>query len=107
MSKYRDRGIMKWAPFDALISYQAVLKSMQYERGKQKKPELTDDHYEILNRHVQQAIMMKTPISITYFEDGYFKTIYGTIKRYDDIKKTLIFMEGYHIKINQIMDVNE
>jgi len=107
MPKYRDRGIIKWAPFDALISYQDVLKTMLYERGKREKPILTDDQYEILNRHISEAMITKVSISLTYYEDGYFKMMEGTIKRYDEIAKKLIFVEGYSINIHQIIDVRD
>ena len=104
MSKYQDRGIIKWAPFDTLISYQEVLSAMKYERGKADKPILSDDQYEILDRTISEAMMRKQMIHVTYYENGYFKMMYGLLKAYDDIKKALVFREGFLIKINQIMD---
>lgn len=106
MSKYRDRGIIKWAPFDALISYQEVLKVMRYERGKQQKPMLSDDQYETLNRTISASMSQNKAVYVVYYEDGYFKTLYGYVKTYDNIKKTLIFVEGFHLDILQIIDAN-
>ncbi len=105
MREYKDRGIIKWAPFDALISYQDVLKTMRYERDKQDKPMLSDDQYEMLNRMVTEAMLTHKEISVTYYEDGYFKTVYGTIKTYAQLNKTLLFHEGFCIEIDRITDV--
>lgn len=104
MSNYRDRGIIKWAPFDALISYQEVLSAMRYERGKKEQPLLSDDQYETLDRTFHEAMHTHEALQITYYEDGYFKMMYGHLKTYDAIKKILIFCEGFHIKIGQIID---
>lgn len=106
MSKYQDRGIIKWAPFDALISYQDVLNTMRYERGKMEQPILLDDQYEILNQTIHEALITHKMLKITYYEDGYFKFIYGLIKRFNDLEKTLIFQEGFEIKIHCIMDAS-
>ncbi len=105
MRKYQDRGIIKWAPFDALISYQDVLKTMHYERGKQDKPMLTSDQYETLDRTIKESIRFHKEVHITYYEDGYFKMLYGIVKKFDEVYKTFIFEEGFVIKGHQIIDV--
>ena len=105
MSEYRDRGIIKWAPFDALISYQDILSDMRYNRNKADKPVLSDDQYDKLNRVVNDAIVHQKVVHVTYYEDGYFKIIFGVIKAYDMINNSLIFKEGFDIKTQQIMDV--
>ncbi len=106
MLEYRDRGIIKWAPFDALISYQNVLSEMRYERNKTDKPILSDDQYETLNCIVRDAMKHQKTIHITYYEKGYFKLIFGVIKTYDVIKNTLVFREGFCIETQQIIDAS-
>ncbi len=106
MREYRDRGIIKWAPFDALISYQSVLNAMRYERGKKEQPTLLDDQYQMLNQIITQAMRHHDLVYVTYYEDGYFKTVCGDIKAYDCFKKILIFSEGFHIKISMIVDAS-
>ena len=34
MSNYKDRGIMKWAPFDALTGHGTMLEDMIYNINK-------------------------------------------------------------------------
>ena len=46
MSEYKDRGIVKWAPFDALIGHSAMLENMIYNLSKKQKNSLSDDEYE-------------------------------------------------------------
>ena len=55
-SAYIDRGIIKWAAFDALSGYHSMLKEMQHRLGKKAKPILSDDEYELLNLNLQKPM---------------------------------------------------
>ncbi|MDT8336539.1 MAG: YolD-like family protein [Candidatus Izemoplasmatales bacterium] len=87
---YIDRGIIKWAAFDALNGYHSMLKEMQHRLGKKAKPILSDDDYEILNRNIQEAIINKKEIELKYYNDGYIKVTYGMVKKLDYVSKTII-----------------
>lgn len=83
LSTYHDRGIIKWAAFDALSGFNPMLKEMKHRLGETTKPILSDDDYETLNRTMQNAILDNHEISLTYFESGYSKTTFGRIKKID------------------------
>ena len=90
MHKYIDRGIIKWAPFDALVGYSSLLNELRYKLGKKAKPVLSDDQYEELNRKLNLAYHHQLEIEIEYFYDGYIKVSYGVIKKLDFIHKRII-----------------
>ncbi|MFA7075386.1 MAG: YolD-like family protein [Candidatus Izemoplasmatales bacterium] len=104
-SNYIDRGIIKWAAFDALIGYQSMLKEMQYRLGKKNKPVLSDDDYEILNRSVQEAISNKNEVELKYYNDGYIKTTYGMIKKLDFLEKVIVLSTYERIPADDIVTV--
>ena len=90
MHKYVDRGIIKWAPFDALVGFSSVINELKYKLGKKDKPLLSVDQYEELNQKLNFAFHHQLEIEIEYYHDGYLKVTYGTIKRLDFIYKQVI-----------------
>ncbi len=69
-TSYQDRGIIKWAPFDALVGYHSLLKELRHRLGKSERPILSDDQYEEFNRKLNMSWVKKQLIIIHYFEDG-------------------------------------
>lgn len=103
---YHDRGIIKWAPFDALVGYHSLLKELRYRLNKNESPILSDDKQEELNRKLQIAIFKNAEIQIYYFEDGYTKTVSGRIHRLDWIKRKIILEGRYVLSANQVLEID-
>lgn len=89
-SHYVDRGLIKWAPFNALNGYYSMLDEMKHRIKKQNKPVLSNDEYDELNRTIQEALMRHSDVEVHYYDKGYIKVSYGCIKKLDFIYKTLI-----------------
>ena len=89
MSNYKDRGIMKWAPFDALTGHGDMLEDMIYNINKKQKQELSDDEYQELNETIKEALESNKQISIEYYDNGYSFTTFGRIKKLDTINKQI------------------
>ena len=104
-SGYVDRGILKWAPFDALTGYHPMLQEMRHRLGKQEKPVLSDDEYEILNRHIQEAMMYDEEVEIQFFERGYIKYSYGKIKKLDFVFKQVVLSTKERIPAVDVISV--
>lgn len=105
MHNYVDRGIIKWAPFDALVGYQSILSELRYKLGKKDKPLLSDDQFEELNRKLNFVFHHQIEIEVLYYHDGYTKTSYGTIKRLDFIYKQIILSTYEKIASTSIIDL--
>ncbi len=105
-SIYHDRGIIKWAPFDALVGYHSLLKELRYQLGKSERPILSDDQLDELNRKLQIAWMKQYEISIHYFEDGYTKTMSSRIIKLDWIKRKIVLEGRYFLSADQILDIS-
>jgi len=103
---YHDRGIIKWAPFDALVGYHSLLKELKYRLNKHELPILSDDKQEELNRKLQIAVFKNVEIQIHYFEDGYTKTVFGHIHRLDWIKRKIILEGRYVLSANQVLEID-
>lgn len=102
---YKDRGIIKWAPFDALVGFNSYLSEMIYEKEKISKPVLLEDKLEELDFILSEAFKNKLELQIEYFENGYIKTMYDHIKKIDYTFKEIKLNSNIIISIYNIIDL--
>lgn len=105
-SCYMDRGLIKWAPFDALTGYHSMLVEMKHQLGKQEKPVLSVDQYDELNYHMQEAMTSQQEVEIHFFDHGYTKVSYGCIKKLDYVYKLVILTTEEKIPADDIICLN-
>ena len=105
-STYVDRGIIKWAPFDALVGHHSMIEELKHRLGKKEKPILSDDQYEIMNRMLIEAVEKKHEVALTYYAQGYLRTTFGYIKKIDWISKTLMLSTYEKIHANDLLDLD-
>lgn len=87
---YVDRGIIKWAPFDALVGYQSMLKELKHRLGKKDRPMLSEDQLIELNQKLHLAWEYHQEVEVSYYASGYIKQTFGYIKKLDWISKTIV-----------------
>lgn len=104
-TQYHDRGIIKWAAFDALSGFNPMLKEMKQRLNKKEKPILSADDFEQMNLTLQDAIFNDQEIAITYFESGYSKMTFGKIKKLDYNTKILILTTKERINAFDILNI--
>lgn len=103
---YKDRGIIKWAPFDALNGFHEALRLHKYNINKKERPILSEDQFTTMNVTLMESLRNKSEIEIYYFEDGYIKNIFGHIKKIDYIFKNISLDNNIKIEIDDIVDLN-
>lgn len=106
LNTYRDRGIIKWAAFDALNGFNSMLKEMRFRLGQTEKPTLSEDELEILDRNLQIALTEQKEMAVTYFEDGYSKTTFGKIKKLDYNDHCLVLTTLERISAFDILSID-
>lgn len=104
---YKDRGLMKWAPFDALTGIDNLLNEIRYRRNKIDKPLLSDDQIEEINRTLVKCIHFNNEVTISYFSDGYIKETFCLIKRIDKIENLIYTNSNEIIHMNDLLNVVE
>lgn len=107
----RDRAA-QFAPFAALSGHEAAIA--ETARLTEERIELDEDAKAILNEKVvmlQQMLPQKPQITVTYFQPdpkksgGEYVTVTGNIKKIDDYKDELIFVDGLIIDIKDVVDI--
>lgn len=102
---YKDRGIIKWQPFDALTGFRDSINNMIYKNNKKEKKILLEDKLEEMDYIIKEARAYKKEVSLEYYEDGYYKIMYGFIKKVDFINKKVILNNNIDIIITNITDI--
>lgn len=102
---YKDRGIIKWAPFDALKGFGEAIANYQYNKGKKAKPIISEDQLEIMDYNIKKAINNNLEVMIYYYNDGYVKNFYSKINKIDIINRSIMFKNNIKLNINTIIDV--
>ncbi|HBG33279.1 MAG TPA: hypothetical protein DEG42_05210 [Acholeplasmataceae bacterium] len=103
---YVDRGIIKWAPFDALVGYHSLIQELKYRLGKKDQPVLSDDQYEEMNRKLQIAVYQNLEIEVEYYKDGYTRSSLGTIRKIDWIQHVIILSTFEKISAHDIINLH-
>lgn len=105
LNVYRDRGIIKWAAFDALSGFNPMLREMKHRLNKTKKPILSEDDFNNMNLTIETAILDEKEIAVTYFEAGYSKITFGHIKKLDYTTKVITLSTRENINAFDILSI--
>ena len=90
---YKDRKMMKWIPFHALLEQGDYVRDLLEGRMKKEMPILSYDQQEELNYQMETAFIFKTEIIVTYFQNSDYHDIQGQISRIDMHNRVLYIDE--------------
>ncbi len=100
-----DRKMIKWEPFNSVISSSKMIKDVLKEKEKIKKPILSEEQLLLINNQILEYFQTKEQVQITYYENGYINKITEYIKKIDSVNKKVDLTNGY-IYFNQIIKIN-
>ncbi len=101
---YRDRKMMKWMPFNALLEQGSYISDLLHGKERQTMPVLSDDQEVELNYKLETAYLFKNEITVSYFESHKIKQIQGIITK-TDLYKKLIFIGEQSLSAYQIIGI--
>lgn len=101
----------QFMPFSALSGYEASLEEMR--RTTDKKIELSQENKDIISAKLNYIILnkLKEEITVIYFvkdkkkQGGMYKTINSSIKRIDEVRKKIIFIDKEELDINDVFNI--
>ena len=102
---YRDRKMMKWMPFNALLEQSDYLKELLYGKTRKEMPVLSPDQESDLNYQLEVAYLFNSQITISYFEEGIILKVTGRITKTDFYNK-LIFINEIEISARRIINID-
>ncbi len=83
VSRYHDRKMLKWLPFDALETHGETIKSLYRERELTEKPLLSEDTLVQMQYTLETAYMQQQTLRFTVYDNGRTRAYAGVIVGYD------------------------
>ncbi len=102
----KDRGIIKWMPFDSLENSKKIVESILYEKSKIEKPILSKEQIEEIEEKLIEAFYEQEPITLQVYKNGSIKKMTSTILSIDTIYKKIILKNHEKILFNQIIAIS-
>ena len=99
-----DRGMMKWAPFSAVIPGNVLVNEIEFKKKKIIKPCLDDDKKWEIENKIIEAYNNKDIVKLKIYRDGRLYMKEGKIIQLDGITKKIILSGNYKVFFNQIVD---
>ena len=105
MSEYKDRGMMKYQPFDSLTNSLAMKHELQLKKNKVTMPTLSEDQLETIDLKIKEAYYNNDNIKIYYYSNGKILDKTNKILKIDNIKKIIVLNDNTKVFYKQIVDV--
>lgn len=100
----RQMRAKQFAPFDALKGLQDALRLEEYKHERSEKGDIPQEKIEAISR-ILSSIEKGDIVEITYFLDGYSKTVKGKSKV--DIIEQKIYVNDKVISFDDIYEVKK
>ena len=94
----------QFAPFDALKGLQQALRLKEYEHDRIEKGDITEEKIEEISKTLND-IEKGYDVEVTYFCDGYYKTLKGKSKVY--VYEQKLIFDGTIILFDDITELTK
>lgn len=101
----RDRGMIKWMPFNSVVSSKEIIKSILKDKSKISMPILSEEQKNVNEQKLLIAYYSKSKINISYYQNGNINLINSYIKKID-FTYHKIYFENNTILFDQIVSLN-
>lgn len=102
----RDRGMIKWRPFDSLGSSSKMVQHILDEKNKFSKPIMSEEQLKEIETKIWEGFHSQMELSIVYFFRGTFqKKEHGLIIQIFPGQKRILFQDGTSLYFDQIIQV--
>ena len=102
----KDRGMIKWQPFQSVVPTNLIVKSLLEEKKKVTKPVLSDDQLDNLDILLAEYFYNQSKIQIKYFQNNKVKEIQGIITNINADLKIVTISGHLNLHISQILQIN-
>lgn len=101
-----NRDIIKWQPFDSLVSAQKMINSIVNEKAKINKPILSSDQLNQLNDLIIEYFYEQINIIIKYYKNNNIYKTAGIIIDLNQSNKTITLNTNVKLHISQILQIS-
>lgn len=103
----RDRGMIKWAPFNSVINGNDVKKEIKEENNKIPKPTLSEEQIFNLEQEIIDSYQNQSVIELKYYKNQHIYKITGIITKIDSVTKKIVINNDFIIYFNNIIQISK
>ncbi|MFE0507430.1 YolD-like family protein [Peribacillus butanolivorans] len=104
-----DLGKLKWAPAAFLPEYTKMLRDLDRDYHRQRKPIIDEFQFDEFDQRICYAMEYNFPVKITKWVDGFNYEIVGYVHYVDSIRKEVRLKtqadEVEHVKMSEVITV--
>lgn len=101
-----DRGMIKWQPFNAVVSGNSIINSVMAKKNKKDMPILSDDQLNNIQEKIFYSWETKDKIMVVYFKNGNYYKNQGYVIDIKINQKKIVFDNGLNLFFSQIIKIN-
>ena len=101
-----NRGMIKWAPFNAVQSGNSMVNDVLKKKNKVTMPILSDDQIEVLEQKLINSYNNGNIITILYFKEGKYYKKRGIIGKIDRNMAKITLKDGFSVFFSQIIEIS-
>lgn len=101
----KDRGMIKWQPFESLTPSKKVIDAILYEKSKRKKPILSLEQQQELEEKLIEAFYEQMEVTLKIYKNGHIETTTSSILEIDSIYKKITLKNKDKVLFKQIIEV--
>ncbi len=102
----KDRGIIKWMPFESLTPSKKIIDCILNEKEKIEKPTLSLEQQQEIEEKLIIAFYVQEKITIKFYQNGTIKSVISFIKFLDATYKKIVLQNKRTILFNQIIEIS-
>lgn len=92
----RDRGEIKWAPFNSVINGKYIVSEIEKKKKRINKPVLSDEQVSYIEKAILEAMSDGVMVDLTFYKEGFLYHDKATILRVDSALKK-IYLSNMHV----------
>lgn len=101
----KDRGMIKWQPFESLTPSKKVVNAILDEKSKIKKPILSIEQQQEIEEKLVEAFYEQIEVTFKIYKNGYIKKITSSILEMDYTYKKITLKNKDKILFQQIIEI--
>lgn len=101
----KDRGIIKWQPFNSIVGEKELINSLLKEKQKIKKPILSLEQQRKIEEKLVEAYYEQIPVTLKIYKNGLVYQFTSNILSMDYVFKKITLKTGKIILFQQILEV--
>lgn len=100
-----DRKMIKWMPFNSVINGCYLVKTIEKEKRKIAKPQLSDEQLELFENIIIDAMHNESALILYIYHGGFIKKIESLIIKIEPATKKIFLNNHTYVYFCEIVDV--